>query len=150
MLIATDGSPAAGHALDVGLELAVATSSDVTVIHASPELAQELFDESPAEQPSIELVKAVDPVLREAAARAESVGITPEVEVIGERGTSDLAGAIVGVAEGMGADMIVVGSRGHGAVTSTILGSVSHGVLQHAKVPVLVVHAADGASSTPH
>ncbi len=150
MLIATDGSPAAGHALDVGLELAVATSAEVTVIHASPELAQQLFDESPAEQPSTERVKAVDPVLREAASRAEAVGLTPEVEVIGERGTSDVAGAIVGVAEGMGADMIVVGSRGHGAVTSTILGSVSHGVLQHAKVPVLVVHAADDASSMPH
>jgi nucleotide-binding universal stress UspA family protein len=36
-----------------------------------------------------------------------------------------------------------MGSRGHGAVRSAVHGSVSHFVLNHATVPVLIVHDGD-------
>ncbi|MFC4059241.1 universal stress protein [Planomonospora corallina] len=39
------------------------------------------------------------------------------------------------------ADLVVVGSRGLGALGSAVLGSVSHGVLHHAHCPVAVVRA---------
>jgi nucleotide-binding universal stress UspA family protein len=48
---------------------------------------------------------------------------------------------IVRTADKVGAEAIVVGSHGHGALFDLVVGSVSAGVMRAAKVPVLVVPA---------
>lgn len=42
------------------------------------------------------------------------------------------------------ADLIIVGSHGHGALYHVVMGSVGHGVLKDAKCPVLVVPSRPG------
>ncbi|MCL6547301.1 MAG: universal stress protein [Alicyclobacillus sp.] len=53
--------------------------------------------------------------------------------------TGSPAIAISEVADAEHADLIIMGSHGRGAVDRLLLGSVSHGVLNRAHVPVLVV-----------
>jgi nucleotide-binding universal stress UspA family protein len=50
--------------------------------------------------------------------------------------------ALCDAAERLGADVIVVGSRGRGAIKRALLGSVSTYVVHNATCPVLVVRAA--------
>lgn len=54
---------------------------------------------------------------------------------------------MVALAKEIGADLIVVGSRGLGPVRRLVLGSVSEGIVHHASCPVLVVRG--GATAWP-
>jgi nucleotide-binding universal stress UspA family protein len=71
------------------------------------------------------------------AVRARGAGLRAEAreEQIGRASWQ----TILAFAEGEGAEAIVLGSRGRSGVRSALLGSVSHGVLQHADRPVIVV-----------
>ncbi|HET9171261.1 MAG TPA: universal stress protein [Actinospica sp.] len=72
---------------------------------------------------------------------AEVLGAAPAVVRV-ERGHP----AAVLVDSSLGADLLVVGSRGHGAFAGMLLGSVSQHCAQHALCPVLIVrHQQDGS-----
>lgn len=49
--------------------------------------------------------------------------------------------AVVEEAKEWGADLVVVGSRGHGALRRLLEGSVSHYVVDHSPCPVEVIHS---------
>jgi nucleotide-binding universal stress UspA family protein len=141
ILVATDGSPAARAAEEIALEIAAGRGASVTFLHADPNLARRLFEEDADDPASRAVLLREDEVLRDAVARADARGVEANVELIGEHGADDIASAVVGVAEGSEADLIVVGSRGRGAIKELVLGSVSHGILHMSSQPVLVAHA---------
>jgi nucleotide-binding universal stress UspA family protein len=53
------------------------------------------------------------------------------------------ASAIVDEAGGMDADLVVMGSRGHGTIATMVLGSTAAEVVDHAPCPVLVARTSD-------
>jgi nucleotide-binding universal stress UspA family protein len=137
ILVATDGSPAANEAVAVGLELAKDEGAAVTLFHAvHPDeyVATRIPTLHPLHEGS--LVEA-DDVLADAAAVAEELGVPfTRVSIEGYP-----IPEILGMAEAVAADMIVIGSRGFGPLTGAVLGSVSHAVLKRSTRPVLVVRA---------
>jgi nucleotide-binding universal stress UspA family protein len=79
--------------------------------------------------------QAADDIVEHARGRLARPGL----EVVGEVHRGRPATAIVDAAKAFHADIIVVGSRGHGTIESMLLGSVSAEVVDDATVPVLVV-----------
>jgi nucleotide-binding universal stress UspA family protein len=74
---------------------------------------------------------ALDEILKEVGAAAEGLTI--------ERRVDQGSAAAVLVEESKGADLLVVGSRGHGGFAQLLLGSVSQQCAQHAACPVVIV-----------
>jgi nucleotide-binding universal stress UspA family protein len=141
IVIAVDGSPASDEATGVGLEIAAGAGGRVTFVHGNPHLSREFFDEDARNVESQQERIDADPVLRAAASSAEERGVAYDVELVGVSAADELVPAILGVAAALGARMIVVGSRGRGALASVALGTVSHGLVDAATVPIVVVHA---------
>jgi nucleotide-binding universal stress UspA family protein len=64
-----------------------------------------------------------------------------------ERGDGDVAEAIVRCAGEVGADVIAMGTHGRGALARLLQGSVSGDVLHAVLLPVLLLHAGNGAET---
>jgi nucleotide-binding universal stress UspA family protein len=75
----------------------------------------------------------------EGAARARDAGLTASTLV--RRRTLDVGGTLLAAAAELDADAIAIGTRGLTGVRS-VLGSVSHSLVQHADRPVMVVPSA--------
>jgi nucleotide-binding universal stress UspA family protein len=73
----------------------------------------------------------------EGAERATAAGLVARARPEARQG--DVANTILVVAADVGADVIVMGTRGLGAIKSFLLGSVSHAVIQRADRAVLIV-----------
>ena len=94
--------------------------------------------------------------LKEAIERAEIALKRPDLTLEGFLVRGRPASAIVDEAGAMKADLVVLGSRGHGTIATMVLGSTASEVVDHAPCPVLVARsgtlgtvalADDGSSS---
>ena len=137
VLVAVDASQGGSRALEEAIDLAVATGARLTIITVVPDVSVWLYrvpvdPVQLAEQVEHEMGK----VLREAEER-----VPREVPVTTILARGRAGPRIVERAAGGGHDLVVVGSRGFGETLSVILGSVSHHVLHHCPVPVLIVRS---------
>lgn len=144
ILIATDGSPSAQEAVDVGLELAQEQGADVTFVHVTP--VEEIRGGRGGAHALThrEEIDESETALKDAAAAADAAGVSYEVE----RFSGETVETIVALADSKNADLIVLGSRGRSAIASAVLGSISLGVLKHASRPVLIVKGAKAPAET--
>lgn len=131
IVVGFDGSDNARKALARAAE--IANGATVAVVSAT---SPSTFMRDPAvstEDPAD--VEARTEALAEAQKYLEEKGITGQY-ITGHGNPADV---IVAEAEDSGADLIVVGTRGHNAARRVLLGSVSTNVVHHATVDVLVV-----------
>ena len=138
ILAAYDGSKAANKALDKAIELCKTTPEaklEVLHVYDFPRFyVAEGFVPVPASM-NKDFYELAERTVEEAKKRVVAAGLESKVEMV--QGAP--AETILEYAQKSGADLIVIGSRGLGGIREFVLGSVSHNVVQHARIPVLVV-----------
>lgn len=128
ILLAYDGGEPAHKALATAAELAKKFEASVTVVSVVPVHP----GRTPIDPWDDGLVHAQE--LKEAGQALKELGV--EAELLEPSG--DPATTIERVAEKIGADVVVVGSRGLGALSRVLQGSVSEHVATHAAATVIV------------
>ncbi len=135
ILLPTDGSGEADRAQSLIASIAWPDPSSIEVLAVGPAL-----EERPDTR--ARRYETIDGLIREAAATmltsSERALSGPGREVSTTLLFGRPASAIVEEAQRTAADLVVMGSRGRGPITSALLGSVSAEVVDHAPCPVLI------------
>ena len=144
ILVGVDGSSASLKAVDFAADLA--NKYDVELIlltvvpHFSPGVDPALAEYARVEhiqEPAPELALAAAKTVLDGARRAAQAKGASRIAV--EPSFGDPAQEIIAAARDRQADLIVVGSRGHGRLAGLLLGSVAHKVISLAPCPTVVV-----------
>ena len=141
ILVATDGSEAANEALEIAIDLAKQGGAALDVLSVRP---TRLAGRGGSGAPILEVEEAhgAEHIADVAAQRARDAG----VESTPHAAHGDIVDCIVAAATTLGADLLVVGSRGLGSLSGAVLGSVSHALIHRSPVPVTIVrHSAAGS-----
>jgi nucleotide-binding universal stress UspA family protein len=147
ILLATDGSEQAELAALRAVDLADATDSELHVVHVGvlPTFLEsypgtlgysdKLYEQ--IEEESRELLRELSRQVKVAGGTVAGTHLRMGVVAL----------EIVGLAEELQADLIVMGCRGLGGVRRALMGSVSDSVVRHAHCPVLVVRPKKGQAA---
>ena len=133
VLIAVDGSAPSLNALRFALQSAPGAELHLVNVRtpltgsAASHLGRKTLDDYHLEEGMKELAPAIE--------AAKAAGAHPKHHVVvGSPGET-----IARFADQIGADTIVIGSKGRGQVSDIVLGSAVQAVLEESRVPVLVV-----------
>jgi nucleotide-binding universal stress UspA family protein len=137
IVLGLDGSEHSKRAIPVAVELARQDGSRIVIAHVDERIAAK------GDMPSLHVDEPeIQSEIDREAERISSEGVDASVEtavvVVGGP-----AHAIVEIADKVDAGLIVVGTRGHSAVTGLLLGSVANRLLHIAGRPVLAIPAGD-------
>jgi nucleotide-binding universal stress UspA family protein len=130
---ATDGSEHSDRALAFAVSMARESGGTVHAAH----VVQRLVGGKATGQYVAIDEEALDAKI-EGQAMASEPAVRTELHMLAGTGT-DVARPIAKLADDLHADVIVVGTRGHGALAGVALGSVTQRLLHAARCPVLAV-----------
>jgi nucleotide-binding universal stress UspA family protein len=137
ILVAFDGSKASRQALDKAIALAeAAPNAELEVVHVL-QFPNFIIGEAIINTPVYirdDYYQTAEKIMNEAKELVAHLSTPVNVTML-EGGPAQ---AILEFAEEKKCDIIVIGSRGLGGIREFFLGSVSHNVVQHAKIPVLI------------
>lgn len=144
ILTVTNGSERCLHAIEIAADMALIHGANLTVLVASEFRTDIAAAEGYILQPDFDQ-------MRGAAKRREAKHLEQGLEIARKKGIpeamltgmsceeADAATAVLHKANTLGADLIVIGSRGRHGLATLILGSVTADVISGTKIPVLVV-----------
>lgn len=136
ILIAVDGSPSADLALSHAVDLAESDHARLTLMTAVAETPVAAYGLAGGLGPAIDPRAEAEANLRRACER-----VPDDLPITAITTDQPIRPALIRQIKRGNHDLVVLGSRGRGAVRSVLLGSVGHYVLHHSPVPVLIVHA---------
>ncbi|HEY2600305.1 MAG TPA: universal stress protein [Thermoleophilaceae bacterium] len=139
ILVSVDGSADADAALTQAIDLARAWDGRLTILTGVAQLTP-WASYGPGAAAAASLPPELETEAEEIVAQAsERVPDNVPVRTVVTR--EPIRPALAEEIRDGNHDLIVMGSRGRGAVRSALLGSVSHYIVNHSPIPVLIVHA---------
>lgn len=140
ILVPIDFSHAAQAVLDQAKQLAKAQGAKVILLHVEPPEPGFIgYEPGPQHVRDIVAQEAKDNHHRLHETRDALAADGVEADVLLIQGPT--VEKVLEECDRLNADMIVMGSHGHGALFDLLIGSVSEGVIRGAKVPVVIVPA---------
>jgi nucleotide-binding universal stress UspA family protein len=135
ILVALDGSANSRRGMNEAISLARQSEATISGVYVIPGFPTDVAPTTVKEYKEYLLEKARK-FMADAKTNAGRHGIEFQETIIT---SDDVVNSIANYAKSNKADIIVIGVRGQSSPRSAYLGSVSNGVLQSAKIPVLVV-----------
>jgi nucleotide-binding universal stress UspA family protein len=132
---ATDGSEYADRAMAHAVEVAQAANAELHIVHIVEKLVSGRASGMDAFANEDQMRGKVE---EQAKTIAGESGLNTSTHIAAGR-SNRIGDRIAEIAKDSGADLIVVGTRGHGALGSLVLGGVTQRLLHVAPCPILAV-----------